>query len=186
MAIYLAYDGGVVMADASKFVEISNNDDQLLMAKKINANFKKLLDGSASQVRQFQSFTADISNSQSVADEAAILAEAARIRAEEAQSLANEIAVAHKFTVQVISSHGNIFKNSEGTTTLTAVLYDWDVDVTSLYDRTCFKWERVSADAAGDIAWNQEHYSGAKSISVSSVDVDNLATFTCSFTDPLA
>ena len=81
------------------------------------------------------------------------------------------------------SSNGNIFKNGQISTVLTATVFSWDNDVTSEYDENQFIWTRVSDDSDADDIWNINHYGGTKSITITNDDVKVRATFYCDLID---
>ena len=82
-------------------------------------------------------------------------------------------------SLQIISSNGNIFKNGAVSTVLTVKVWSGDEEITEWFDANDFRWTRVSADAAGDSSWNQEHFGGTKSITITPADVNTRATFFC-------
>ena len=82
-------------------------------------------------------------------------------------------------TLQIVSSNGNIFKNRNIFTNLSAVVWISNEDCTDLFDSNCFQWTRVSNDAEGDVRWNHAHFGGTKSVSITSEDVYGRATFFC-------
>ena len=84
----------------------------------------------------------------------------------------------------ITSSNGNIFKNNNIQTTLTAVVFSWDENITDTLDDNQFIWTRVSADDVADRAWNQAHFGGSKSIEITREDVNVRATFFCDLIDP--
>ena len=81
------------------------------------------------------------------------------------------------------SSNGNIFKNGQISTVLTATVFSWDTDVTDQYDPNQFIWTRVSDDSDADDIWNINHYGGTKSITITNEDVQTRATFYCDLID---
>lgn len=81
------------------------------------------------------------------------------------------------YRVEIMSSNGNIFKNGAIDTELRAVLYSWDKNITDEFDASRFRWTRISNDIEEDKAWNTSHFSGTKSIHVTSDDVKARATF---------
>lgn len=83
------------------------------------------------------------------------------------------------YKVEILSSLGNVFKNGVIQTTLRAVVYEGDDDVTASIDANRFRWVRASNDPAGDITWNAAHFGGAKEIEITRDDVTYLATFQC-------
>lgn len=89
------------------------------------------------------------------------------------------------YQVQIVSSHGNIFKNGNIETTLQVVLWLGQDDVTGNYNDACFQWTRTSADAEADKVWNMKNATGKKSIHLTNADVNGRATFFCTFTEPV-
>jgi hypothetical protein len=82
------------------------------------------------------------------------------------------------YKVEVISSRGNIFKNDNINTVLEAKVYHGKDDVTDEFNASKFIWRRVSQDSEGDQVWNTSHAGGAKTVTITTDDVDNKATFT--------
>ena len=83
----------------------------------------------------------------------------------------------------ITSSNGNIFKNGNVKTLLSAVVYSWDKDITDTLDANQFIWIRVSEDAEADKVWNEQHFGGAKSVVITGADVKVRATFYCDLID---
>lgn len=83
----------------------------------------------------------------------------------------------------IISSNGNIFKNGNVNTLLSAKVYSWDEDITDTLDANQFVWTRVSEDTEADKAWNEQHFGGAKSVVITGADVKARATFYCDLID---
>lgn len=83
----------------------------------------------------------------------------------------------------IISSNGNIFKNGNVNTLLSAKVYSWDEDITDTLDANQFIWTRVSEDAEADKVWNEQHFGGAKAVVITSADVKVRATFYCDLID---
>ena len=96
-----------------------------------------------------------------------------------------EIKNKRQYRLQIVSSQGNIFKNGDIETTLSAVLYEWDNVATDNYNDNQFIWTRASNDEEADAIWNQVHASGQKSINITNEDVHVRATFFCDFIDPV-
>lgn len=82
-------------------------------------------------------------------------------------------------TLYISSSNGNIFKNGDISTVLSARVFSGSNDVTNDYDSNAFIWTRVSSDTAADDVWNNNHYGGTKQITITSSDVYVRATFFC-------
>lgn len=87
------------------------------------------------------------------------------------------------YRLVITSSNGNIFKNNNIKTTLTATVYSWDEDITDTLDDNQFIWTRVSEDEEADKEWNDNHFGGAKSVEITSDDVKVRATFFCDLID---
>ena len=83
----------------------------------------------------------------------------------------------------ITSSNGNIFKNGNVKTLLSAVVYSWDKDITDTLDANQFIWTRVSEDAEADKVWNEQHFGGAKAVVITGADVKVRATFYCDLID---
>lgn len=83
----------------------------------------------------------------------------------------------------ITSSNGNIFKNGNVKTLLSAVVYSWDKDITDTLDANQFVWTRVSEDPETDKVWNEQHFGGAKSVVITGADVKVRATFYCDLID---
>lgn len=87
------------------------------------------------------------------------------------------------YRLVITSSHGNIFKSGNIQTTLSAVVFSWDENITDTLDDNQFIWTRVSDDEEADCLWNAAHYGGAKSVVITKEDVDVRATFFCDLID---
>ena len=88
-----------------------------------------------------------------------------------------------RYEIEIVSSHGNIFKNGIINTTLEVVLYEYGEVVTDNYDDNHFIWSRVSYDTESDKLWNSAHAGGTKIITITGEDVQSRATFFCDFVD---
>lgn len=95
----------------------------------------------------------------------------------------DEINEKKMYRLVISSSNGNIFKNGNIHTTLTATVFSWDENITDELDENQFIWTRVSADTEADERWNEEHFGGSKSVEITSEDVDVRATFFCDLID---
>jgi hypothetical protein len=85
------------------------------------------------------------------------------------------------YKLEIISSRGIVFKNSQGSTVLEARVYHGSDDITDTLNASLFKWYRASEDVIGDMEWNTSHAGGTKSITVTGADVRVRATFSCEF-----
>ena len=102
---------------------------------------------------------------------------------EETNSRIDEINEQKMYRLVISSSNGNIFKNGNIETTLTATVFSWDENITDTLDPNQFVWTRVSDDAEADKEWNDNHYGGSKSIEITKEDVNIRATFFCDLID---
>lgn len=93
-----------------------------------------------------------------------------RIKGEDGQS---------PYDVDIISTNGLLFKNGIIQTTLTAVVYRGEENVTEQLDANQFRWTKINADGSLDKTWNTIHAGGAKTITVTSEDIYRRATFNC-------
>ena len=87
------------------------------------------------------------------------------------------------YRLVISSSNGNIFKNGNISTVLTATVFSWDKDVNDELDDNQFIWTRVSSDTEADKDWNSAHFGGTKSITITNDDVKARATFYCDLID---
>ena len=94
-----------------------------------------------------------------------------------------EIEEQKMYRLVITSSNGNIFKNNNIQTTLSAVVFSWDTNVTDSLDPNQFIWTRVSDDPVADQVWNDAHFGGTKSINITRDDVNVRATFFCDLID---
>lgn len=102
---------------------------------------------------------------------------------EEQATRINTIEDQKMYRLVISSSNGNIFKNGNISTVLTATVYSWDKDVTDTLDNNQFIWTRVSDDTESDKEWNDAHFGGTKQITITNDDVKVRATFFCDLID---
>lgn len=81
----------------------------------------------------------------------------------------------------ITSTGGDVFKNGEGSTVLTAVCYQAGVEVDAGGAGT-YKWTKYNKDGVVDTAWGTSGSKTGKTLSVSNTDVDTKATFMCEVT----
>lgn len=80
--------------------------------------------------------------------------------------------------IVIITDNGNVLYNNQGTTTLTALVYQGYVDITNLFEPIDFSWERTSSTGI-DESWNSQHIGCGNQIVVDAEDVYNKSVFTC-------
>ena len=95
----------------------------------------------------------------------------------------DEIEEQKMYRLVITSSNGNIFKNNNIRTTLSAVVFSWDTNVTDQLDPNQFIWTRVSDDPVADAAWNSAHFGGTRTVEITRDDVSVRATFFCDLID---
>ena len=76
----------------------------------------------------------------------------------------------------VTSTGGDVFKNGQGSTVLTAVCYQAGAEVDAAGGGT-YTWTKYNKDGAVDTSWGTNGSKRGKTLSVSSADVDTKATF---------
>lgn len=96
--------------------------------------------------------------------------------AEQFTAIQKEIDESIAYDVLIESSNGNVFKNGDIETTLTAKVRKGNEDITDQFTDTQFSWTRVSKDPEGDIAWNEAH-KHTKTVAITNKDVFAKAVF---------
>ena len=81
-----------------------------------------------------------------------------------------------------IVSTSDILSDAIQNTTISARVWHGSQDVTGTFPAQRFNWKRASADSTADNLWNVAH-SGLKSITLSVLDVQYSATYSCELTD---
>ena len=85
------------------------------------------------------------------------------------------------YRLELVST-SDILSDAIQNTTLTARVWHGSQDVTATIPVQRFKWKRVSADNTADNLWNAAHM-GLKSITLTVLDVQYSATYSCELTD---
>lgn len=90
------------------------------------------------------------------------------------------------YSLEIMSSGGQVFRATEVSTTLHARLYCGADEITFIVPPECYRWTRSSDNATQDETWNSLAVQGY-SIEITQVDVSGRAVFDCevSFTDEL-
>jgi hypothetical protein len=104
---------------------------------------------------------------------------AAKKAADDAQQNVDDVENNIVYKVEITSTRGNIFKNGQVDTLLEARAYHGSQDVTDQFPEYKFQWTRVSDDPVGDALWNQNHFSGMKTVVITRDDIYVKATFNC-------
>lgn len=80
------------------------------------------------------------------------------------------------FVMDIKSTDGVVFQNSNISTKLIANVSKMDIQMNS---RFTYRWKRVSKYGTDDAAWNEQHSNGSNELSITVNDVDREATFIC-------
>ena len=78
--------------------------------------------------------------------------------------------------VVITSTGGDVFKNGQGSTVLTAVVYQAGTEIDSEGKGT-YTWTKYNKDGAIDTSWGTSGSKSGKTLSVSNTDVNTKATF---------
>lgn len=78
--------------------------------------------------------------------------------------------------VVITSTGGDVFKNGQGSTTLTAVCYQAGTEIDSAGQGT-YTWTKYDKDGSIDTAWGTNGSKTGKTLAVGTADVDTKATF---------
>lgn len=89
------------------------------------------------------------------------------------------------YEIYIYSSNGDIFKNNNVSTTLTAYVRSGNTDVSRQFSENQFIWSRTSDNPEADIEWNRNHITGSRSINLTNADVTGKATFTVDLVDEI-
>lgn len=102
---------------------------------------------------------------------------------EQFETVREEIEANATYDVYIESSNGNVFKNGDIESVLTAKVRQGNEDITDQFTDTQFSWTRVSKDSEGDIAWNNAH-KHTKTVKITNEDVFSKAIFNVILTLP--
>ncbi|NLZ46453.1 MAG: phage tail protein, partial [Clostridiales bacterium] len=81
--------------------------------------------------------------------------------------------------LEIITSNGNIFKNNNIYTNLTAKVYRGDEEIDKGGTAFNYIWTKVNADETPDESWNRNHSYSQKTIRITNADLFRRATFSC-------
>lgn len=86
------------------------------------------------------------------------------------------------FEIRFVTPQGVNTSRKISQITVKVNLFQNGENVTDKYDNSCFTWKRSSYDSSSDKYWNEQHSSGAKTITINRSDVMfSAAYFTCTF-----
>jgi hypothetical protein len=90
----------------------------------------------------------------------------------------DDINASKMYRTELVVEGVSIFRDKGQQSLMRCKVYSWDRDITDTLDATCFIWHRRSNDAAADAEWDASH-SGMKTITISTEDVQDNASFFC-------
>ena len=85
------------------------------------------------------------------------------------------------YRTELVTEGASIFREKEQQARMSCKVYSWDRDITASLSASAFTWHRKSGDAAADASWDARHM-GMKTITISTEDVTNNASFYCEVT----
>ena len=85
------------------------------------------------------------------------------------------------YRTELVTEGVSIFREKTQRSTVRCKVYSWDKEITDTLDASAFNWHRNSGDAAADAEWDEAHF-GTKTITVSTEDVTDNASFYCEVT----
>ena len=86
------------------------------------------------------------------------------------------------FEIRFVTPQGVNTSRKISQITISVNLFQNNENVTDKYKDSCFTWERSTYDSSSDKYWNEQHSSGAKTITINRSDVMfSAAYFTCTF-----
>ena len=100
---------------------------------------------------------------------------------EDTNNKVDEISSSKMYRVETQVTGSTIFNERDQQSTIECRVYSWDTDITPTLDSSQFIWHRHSSDEASDAEWDSYHI-GMKSITVTTEDVYNNASFDCEVT----
>ena len=85
------------------------------------------------------------------------------------------------YRTELVTEGVSIFREKTQRSTVRCKVYSWDNEITDTLPASAFNWHRNSGDADADVAWDAMH-TGMKTITVSTEDVTDNASFFCEVT----
>lgn len=86
------------------------------------------------------------------------------------------------YSVNILTSNGNTFKNGVGSTTLTAHVYRGGVEITDTLFPKDFDWIKNSENPESDAVFNASHIGFGNKLTITSDDIWNIAQLSCKVT----
>ena len=85
------------------------------------------------------------------------------------------------YRTELVTEGVSIFREKTQQSLVRCKVYSWDKEITATLDASAFNWHRNSGDTAADFEWDAAHV-GTKTITVSTEDVTDNASFYCEVT----
>ena len=85
------------------------------------------------------------------------------------------------YRTELVTEGVSIFREKTQHSTVRCKVYSWDNEITASLPASAFNWHRNSGNAEADAAWDAAH-TGMKTITVSTEDVTDNASFFCEVT----
>lgn len=98
---------------------------------------------------------------------------------EVAKTEATLINLVEPIKLQVRASNGNVFKNNNIASTLTATLWRGNKEIDKDGTEFSYVWKKINSDETPDEHWNRDHSYSQKSIRITQADLFRRATFSC-------
>lgn len=92
-----------------------------------------------------------------------------------------EISSAKMYRTELVVDGVNIFREKTQQSIIHCKVFSWDKDITDALPASAFVWHRHSNDSDADEEWDDAH-SGVKTVTVSTEDVQDNASFFCEVT----
>ena len=93
----------------------------------------------------------------------------------------DEISSSKMYRTELVVDGVNIFRDKGQQSVMHCKVFSWDKDITDALPASAFSWHRHSNDEDADEEWNADHI-GTKTITVSTEDVQDNASFFCEVT----
>ena len=85
------------------------------------------------------------------------------------------------YRTELVTDGVSIFRDKGQSAVLRCRVYSWDNDITDTLDASAFNWRRRSGNDTADAEWDAAHR-GVKSVTVTTEDVTENASFFCEVT----
>ena len=93
----------------------------------------------------------------------------------------DKISESKMYRTELVTEGVSIFREKTQRSLVRCKVYSWDTEITDTLDASAFVWHRNSGDSAADAEWDAAH-AGVKTITVSTEDVTDNASFFCEVT----